>query len=57
MGDAGMGGGGTHFHINVEGLISPDNLTKVVHQISKRVNRGQLHLQASNTFRITKRSA
>jgi hypothetical protein len=55
MGDAGMGG--THFHINVEGLISPDNLTKVVKKISDRVNRGQLHLQASNTFRITKRSA
>ena len=50
-------GGGTHFHINVEGMISPDNLGKVVEQINKRVNRGQLSLLSSNTLRVTKRSA
>src|SRR6202011_4422691 len=44
MGAAGMGG--THFHINVKGMISPDNLTQVVKKISDRVNRGQLHLKA-----------
>jgi len=53
----GGSGGGTHFHINVEGMISPDNLNKVITQISKRVNRGQSHLLASNSLRVTKRSA
>ena len=53
----GKQGGGTHFHVNVKGMISPDNLTKVVSQINKRVNRGQLQLRASDSLRITKRSA
>jgi hypothetical protein len=58
MDEAGMGGGTHHhLHVNVQGMISPDNLAKVVEQINKRVNRGQLHLQASSSLRISKRSA
>jgi hypothetical protein len=54
---AASGGGGTHLHVNVEGLISPDNLGKVMEQMSNRVRKGQGTLHASNTFRVTKRSA
>jgi hypothetical protein len=57
IGEALGGAGGGNIHVHVAGLISPDNLTKVVDKINKRVNRGQLHLQSSNTLRITKRSA
>jgi phage-related minor tail protein len=56
MGDSGVGGG-THISIKVDGMISPDNLAKVVEQINKRVNKGQLRLQASSSHRLTKRSA
>jgi len=52
-----LGGGGGNIHVHVAGLISPDNLTKVVEKINKRVNRGQLHLNSSSTLRVTKRSA
>ena len=51
----GAGGGGIHVH--VAGMISPDNLSKVVDQINKKVARGQLTLNSSNTLRVTKRSA
>lgn len=56
---AAQGGGGVqhHTHVNVNGMISPDNLSKVMDQMSKRVLRGQSTLHASNTLRITKRSA
>jgi len=52
---AGTGGAGINVH--VKGLVSPDNLSKVIGQINRRVSRGQSHLQASSTFRITRRSA
>lgn len=51
------GGGGTTHHWHIEGMISPDNLNKVIGQINKRVARGQSTLVSSNTFRVTKRSA
>src|SRR5579859_206052 len=54
--EGGVGGGTTH-HWHIDGMISPDNLTKVVKQISKMVDRGQVHLTASNSLRLTKRSA
>jgi hypothetical protein len=51
------GGGGTHFHVNVKGLVSPDQLGKVMKQINQRVAKGQGNLTSSNSLRITKRSA
>jgi len=51
-----LGGGGTHIHVNVKGLISGDNLNKVVQQINKRVNKGQSRLLASDSQRVTRRS-
>jgi hypothetical protein len=55
--NSGGGAGDTHFHVNVKGLVSPDNLSKVMKQINNRVAKGQGSLVASNSFRITKRSA
>ena len=49
--------GGTTHHWHIEGMISPDNLQKVVGKISKMVNKGQVNLTASNSLRLTKRSA
>jgi hypothetical protein len=51
------GGGGHTINVNVGGMISPDNLTKVVAQINNKVKRGQLSLVSSNSLRVTKRSA
>ena len=47
----------THHSRNIEGLVSSDNLSKVVGKINKMVNKGQLSLTASNSLRLTKRSA
>lgn len=52
----GTGGGGTPIHVHVKGMISPDNLGKVVRQINRKVGNRQLSLQASNSFRVTRRS-
>lgn len=49
-----MSGGDTHIH--VRGMVSPDNLTKVMRLINRKVTRGQGNLVASNSLRITKRS-
>ena len=54
---AGGGVGDTHFHVNVKGMISDDNLGKVMTKISKKVNKGTGSLLSSNTHRVTKRSA
>lgn len=42
--------------VYVQGLISPDNLGKVVEQMNKRVKSRQLTLNSSNTYRVTRRS-
>jgi len=56
--DAGVGSEGTtHHHWHIEGLISSDNLAKVVKNINKMVNKGQVNLTSSNSLRLTKRSA
>jgi hypothetical protein len=58
IGDAlGGSGGGTTHHWHIQGMISPDNLNKVITQINKRVARGQSTLNSSSTLRINKRSA
>lgn len=51
-----QGGGGPNIHVEVKGLISSDNLGKVVNQISKKVKANQVTLVSSNSFRVTKRS-
>jgi hypothetical protein len=54
----GKHGGGTTHHWHIDGgMISADTLTKVVKQISRMVDKGQVHLTASNSLRLTKRSA
>jgi len=53
----GQEGGGTTVHVHVEGMISPDNLNKVIGQINKMVNRGQATLHATSSLRVNKRSA
>jgi hypothetical protein len=52
------GGGDTHnhFHVEVKGLISPDNLDKVMKRMSARVLKNQSSLHSSNSLRITRRS-
>jgi hypothetical protein len=49
------GGGGVTVHVH--GLVSPDNLKKVMKQMSKMVQRNQADLQASHSLRVNKRSA
>lgn len=51
------GGGGGDIHVHVKGMISGDNLGKVIQNISQRVKRGQSTLHSSNSQRVTKRSA
>ena len=53
----GIGSGGTTHHWHIGGMISSDNLVKVVSKINKMVNKGQVNLTASNSLRLTKRSA
>jgi hypothetical protein len=52
----GIGSGTTH-HWHIDGMISSDNLAKVMQKMSKLVGKGQATLTASNSLRITKRSA
>lgn len=50
------GGSGTVIHQTVQGLISPDQLTKVMKKMTRAVNRGQGRLLASNAAKVTKRT-
>lgn len=52
----GGGSGAPMIHVHVQGLISPDNLHKVITQINQRVSSGKSHLTSSNSMRVTKRS-
>jgi len=45
-----------HIHVNVKGMISPDNLNKVVKKINRAVQNRQTTLNASNSLRVTRRS-
>jgi hypothetical protein len=51
------GGGSRDIHVHVKGLVSPDNLNKVISQINRKVGQGRANLKASDSFRVTKRSA
>jgi hypothetical protein len=42
--------------VHVKGLVSPDNLGKVIQQINKRVQKGTSNLNSSNSQRVTRRS-
>jgi len=42
--------------VNVKGMISPDNLRQVVRKISRDVGKGNVRLNTTNSFRITRRS-
>jgi hypothetical protein len=55
--DALGGGGGLTINVHTAGVISGDNLGKVIQKISQRVKKGQSVLHASNSFRVTKRSS
>jgi hypothetical protein len=46
----------THVHVNVKGMISPDNLNRVVKRINRAVGNRQATLNASNSLRLTRRS-
>jgi hypothetical protein len=50
-------GGGGGLTVHVHGLVSPDNLKKVMKQMSKMVQRNQADLHASHSLRVNKRSA
>jgi hypothetical protein len=55
----GSDGGGTlhqHFHFHAP-VIGASDVAKLCGQISKRVSKGQATLNASSTFRVTKRGA
>lgn len=51
------GGGGPTIHLHVKGMVSPDNLKKVIKDINRKVSSGQVNLTSSNSFRVTKRSS
>jgi len=53
---SGGGGDQTHVHVNVKGMISPDNLNKVVKKINRAVANRQTTLNATNSLRVTRRS-
>ncbi len=53
---SGGGEGDTHVHVAVKGMISPDNLTKVIKKINRAVNNRQVTLKASDSQRLTRRS-
>ena len=48
-------GGDTHIY-QIKGLISPDNLKKVVRQQNRLVKNRQVHVRASDSLRLTRRS-
>lgn len=51
------GGGGVHFHLPHGSVISADVLSHLASKMSKAVQKGQITLLASNSLRLTKRSA
>ena len=56
-GIGGGAGGGVHFHLPHGSIISADTLSHLAAKMSKAVAKGQISLTASNSLRLTKRSA
>lgn len=50
----GAGGGAAHF--NIGGVISSDNLNKVLRQASRQVGKRQARLKSGTSFRVTRRA-
>ena len=46
------GTGGSHIHVNVKGMVSPDNLNKVIQQINRRVKKGTSRLNATDSGHV-----
>jgi hypothetical protein len=46
----------THIHLNIKGMVSPDNAKKFLKQVNRMVSNRQATLNASNSLRITRRS-
>jgi hypothetical protein len=53
---SGDGEGDTHIHNNIKGMISPDNLTKVMKKMNRAVMNRKATLKASDSLRVTRRS-
>jgi len=58
--DSGAGGASvdnsTTIHVHNQGLISPDNMNKVIKKINHMVQNRQATLKASDSLRVTRRS-
>jgi hypothetical protein len=48
--------GDTHIHMNIKGMVSPDNAKKFLKQVNRMVQNRQTTLNASNSLRVTRRS-
>jgi hypothetical protein len=51
----GARGGGDIINFHIQGLVSPDNLDRIVRQMSRRINGGRVRLTASQALRVTKK--
>ena len=50
------GGGDTHNHYYIKGMVSPDTLKKLAKTQNRMVKNRQLTVNASNSLRVTRRS-
>ena len=50
------GGGGPTQHYHIKGLISPDNMRKVIKQQNEMVRNNHARVVSSNSYRVTRRS-
>jgi hypothetical protein len=53
---AALGGGGGDTHVHVKGLISSDNLTKVMKKMNRSVSKGQARLTANTSYKVTRKA-
>jgi hypothetical protein len=53
----GGGGNGVHFHLPQGMIVTDHTLQKLAGKLSKAVSQGRVQLTASNSLRVTKRSA
>jgi hypothetical protein len=53
---SGAGGGDTHIHNHIKGLLDSGTLAKTMDKMSKMVQQNRATLHASNSFRVSRRS-
>lgn len=53
---SGTGGGDTHIHNHIKGLLDSGTLVKTMGKMSKMVQQNRATLHSSNSFRVTRRS-